>query len=715
MKIKNIKKKLLTKLLLTTLAISGCMIHQSLPVHAEDASNHTKKVNESNYDGGDIYASITDSGNANNNTLTVSNVDASNANQIDAALTYSGNANNNTTTINNVKSNGFIHGGYATGNGNAEYNIVNFNGGTVYHLHGGHASNGNALYNTVNFFDGTVTNVIGGGFTDYGSANYNTLNIYGGTINGTAYGGTYYGSSSNGDAIGNTLNIYGGAISGDVYGGWAPNGNANDNTINVYGSPNLSSATLHAGSANNKMSGNSLNIYTKNITAINIDGFQDLNFHFQNDLQNGDTILRLTDSNGTDLSNTTVNINASGGIDLHTGDTFTLLQNNNGIAVSNVTNSGTISEGISLDYGLTIPELNNTTSSSSGSSSNYMENNYEESLTKITAVVGELQSDGLKTQTKLLNNTVQAGVILAHTGEDRIVKWLPPEDDYKDIDIVDIDPHNEFRIFANSDFSSLKIKTGNGSFIRSRSGGMDLGFAKAVESASGNKLIFAPVFDYGAGNYNSYLPDGTHGHGDSNYYAGGFIFRKMNKKSGFYYEASARLGRARSNFFSNEFKAGNNRIDVSYSVSAPIYAGHIHIGQIYPINRENTFQVYGQYFHTHQGGMDTTLSSGEDYNFDSIDSGRMRAGVRLIRELPNKKNRFYSGLAYQYEFNGDAVGHYKDYSTSKSTMKGSSGMLELGWQVKPSKKSPWMLDLGTVGWIGYQKGITCQVKFKRAF
>ena len=42
-------------------------------------------------------------------------------------------------------------------------------------------------------------------------------------------------------------------------------------------------------------------------------------------------------------------------------------------------------------------------------------------------------------------------------------------------------------------------------------------------------------------------------------------------------------------------------------------------------------------------------------------------------------------------------------------------MLELGWQLKPSKKSHWMVDLGAVGWIGYQKGITCQAKIKKAF
>ena len=236
-----------------------------------------------------------------------------------------------------------------------------------------------------------------------------------------------------------------------------------------------------------------------------------------------------------------------------------------------------------------------------------------------------------------------------------------------------------------------------------------------VVSNGGNKLYFAPLFDYGAGNYNSYLSDGTHGHGTSNYYAGGFIFRKMNKKSGFYYEGSARLGRAHSNFASNDFKMGDLPIHLSYSVSAPIYAGHVHLGQIYSINRENTFQIYGQYFHTYQGGMDTHLSTGEDYEFNSINSGRFRAGCRLIRQTPNKKNRLYSGLAYQYEFNGDSSARYKGYSTRESSMKGSSGMIELGWQLKPTKESPLMVDLGVVGWIGYQKGVTCQVKFKKAF
>ena len=147
MEIKNfIKKKLIAKIMLLSVAVGGLFINQSLPAHAEDASNNTKTVNESNYDGDDIYAGVTSSGDASNNKLTVSDITSS-ANQIDAGLTSSGDSSNNVTNINNVNAPGaFIHGGYATGTGNAEHNTVNFNGGTVYHLHGGHASNGNALY-----------------------------------------------------------------------------------------------------------------------------------------------------------------------------------------------------------------------------------------------------------------------------------------------------------------------------------------------------------------------------------------------------------------------------------------------------------------------------------------------------------------------------------------------------------------------------------------
>ena len=48
-------------------------------------------------------------------------------------------------------------------------------------------------------------------------------------------------------------------------------------------------------------------------------------------------------------------------------------------------------------------------------------------------------------------------------------------------------------------------------------------------------------------------------------------------------------------------------------------------------------------------------------------------------------------------------------------MKGSSGLIELGWQVKPGKKSPMTIDVGVAGWVGKQRGITANVQANWTF
>ena len=91
-------------------------------------------------------------------------------------------------------------------------------------------------------------------------------------------------------------------------------------------------------------------------------------------------------------------------------------------------------------------------------------------------------------------------------------------------------------------------------------------------------------------------------------------------------------------------------------------------------------------------------------NFSSVDSHRVRLGARLTHTV-NERNKLYGGLAYQYEFDGDARATYNNGTSAPSpSVKGSSGMLELGWQVKPGGRMT--LDLGVIGWIGKQRGVT---------
>ena len=83
--------------------------------------------------------------------------------------------------------------------------------------------------------------------------------------------------------------------------------------------------------------------------------------------------------------------------------------------------------------------------------------------------------------------------------------------------------------------------------------------------------------------------------------------------------------------------------------------------------------------------------------------------------MKKRTQKFYSGIAYQYEYSNGTTGSYRGYSTESSNMRGSSAMIELGWQVKPTEQSPWMVDVGATGWVGHQKGFTVQAKLMKSF
>jgi outer membrane autotransporter protein len=139
-------------------------------------------------------------------------------------------------------------------------------------------------------------------------------------------------------------------------------------------------------------------------------------------------------------------------------------------------------------------------------------------------------------------------------------------------------------------------------------------------------------------------------------------------------------------------------------------AAHVGLGVVKTISAHNTLDGYLKYFYSHQGGDDVTMhgsvSGDEKWSFDSVNSHRLRLGARLTHKIDDG-NSVYGGLAYQYEFGGEARAHYNGGSTPSPSVKGSSGLLELGWQVKPG--GPVTIDLGVTGWIGKQRGISAQL------
>ncbi|MBR2214931.1 MAG: autotransporter outer membrane beta-barrel domain-containing protein [Selenomonadaceae bacterium] len=259
-----------------------------------------------------------------------------------------------------------------------------------------------------------------------------------------------------------------------------------------------------------------------------------------------------------------------------------------------------------------------------------------------------------------------------------------------------------FTPFFNLGYGSLTTDTGKGE-VKSDAWGADLGLAKTLDQSSG-KLAFAPIIDYGKSSFDSYAENGTFlGKGETEYLAGGFMARKT-LDNGFYYEGSLRYGRTQMQF--NDMNGAE-----TYDDSAPCWAAHITMGRNLKIGRRNNLHIYGMYHHAHQDGIDVP----DQGSFDAVDNGRFRVGARITR-YNKKRQAFYTGLAYQYEYTGAA-----DFNSTwggkveGDSNNGSSLMLELGWQVKPMKNSPWMVDVNCTGWVGMQRGITATAKLKKAF
>lgn len=644
------------------------------------------------------------------------------------------------TNVNNIS---YLHGGYAwNSNGSASHNTVNIYNSTIYHIHGGHigsgvanhntvnffsgtvsdltgagfAYSGEASYNTLNFFDGTLNRLTQGGYVEYnGTANYNKVNVHGGTINGQVAGG-YVGS---GKANYNEVNLYGGKIVGDVYGGWAPGGEAIGNEINIFGNDadglDLTQANLYAGEGST-VSGNKLNFYNSGITmrALNGEGFQYINFYMPDDYKK-DTILTLTGGQVTDLGDlSTVGFGFSPNSNIRSGDVINLIHNtgntislNDDVSVANFGADGTyhtkMSRGVSFDYDFDLAM------SSDG-----------HTLTGIVGSHGGLKEDDVAQIP--ISNPVPVFMI----SENPVINALhdmggPDFDEDIEGDRAE-SPENVrevhgFEIFAHSGYGHLKTKTGKNSFVRTNNGNYDLGFARSLDMKEGT-FVWAPIIEHSAGHYDAVLSDGRKGYGSAKYAAGGLIFRQINN-SGFYFEGSARFGRSENDFISDHFKdAKGNFVRATYHTSAPIFAGHVRIGKALRLNKNNLLDVYGIYAYARQGGMNTELSTGDPYEFSSVSSSRVRVGYRLTTRT-SKISRIYTGLAYQYESNSDAEAKTWDAEGAAWSLnagsKGSSGMLELGWQIKPNKSNPWLLDINATGWVGHQKGATAMAKIQKSF
>ena len=680
---------------------------------------------------------------------------------------YADNDNNSSAENNKVtisagsKVSGSIYGGYA--NHNANENKVSFSnvaevGESVL---GGYSLKADSKNNEVTIEGvGVVKAYVAGGVALAGISEGNKVNIAHSSVNVNVYGG--YGAK---DSIGNIISITdGSSVNKNVYGGYSFKGNSMDNTVtidnstvnkNVYGGYTESDGAISEKIQNNKVifnngakikgdvyggydklnkaniTNNTLEVVGKGNEAKSIQNFDKLNFFITKDLIANDTMLKVTDT--ALINNAEIKAGVELGTKLNENDKINLITAG-ALKAENIT-TGTLTDGlINIDKGIKVaigPDgnklvgvINGTTPPGGGGTTPPGGGGTTPpggggttppggggttppgggGTTPpggggTTPGAGSLYADA---DAKSPVETQSAALTMLNLGHDLLTTAS-----YENAALaVDGEEEGSVNPFITMSANNQKLDTG--SHVDLKAWNMNLGFAKKINNNSG-KLIIVPVIEYGRGSYDSYLDNGTHGDGDAHFWGAGLMAKQLND-DGLYYEGSLRAGRMSTDYQSAV--AGG----IKYDIDATYYAAHLGMGKVVQLNDKDTLDYYGKLFYTRQQCDKVTVGTGATYDFDATTSLRTRLGARYTHQL-SEKNAFYAGLAWQHEFDGESNAIVATTLGSASapapSMKGDTGIMELGWRVNNSDK--FELGLGVNGSVGKQKGVGFNLSLNFSF
>ena len=575
-----------------------------------------------------------------------------------------GDANNNQVITNNSQIS-IVCGGWGI-NANNNKVILNNGSNSTYYVIGGSSGTGedkpgDTNDNTVIINNSTVTNAFGG-WSQYGSANNNIVIIYNSVVDDD-----YYPFS--------------------VIGGYAPQGkSATGNTVKIIGKSNIENANIYGGRSDidniDVITDNTLTLDGWSGSTKSVQNFNSINFDNIN-WQNGRTVLTITEGADNDLANTEINLNSiAGGSKIAIGDTMTLIKSNKsvnlGIKKDNIKVKDNFFAGVAT-------EGTGTATVKDDGSVDF----------KVNTLKANSQIDLVAENRAVAAAFVNQGTDLISDSLDTISR-----DDNYGVKTFAAVHGNRSKYDVNSD-----IKINGWSVIA--------GVGNADKFDNGSEFSWGVFYENGSGNYrtfNEFNNEFFRGDGSLVYNGGGIAARYTNK-NGVYTEGSLRAGMLKSDM-DNALRDGAGNF-YSYESESAYYGAHIGVGKIISLSESSDLDVYGKFFHTYTEG-DSFKVANDEFEFDSINSDRLRIGARITSNKENKFNTYY-GLAYEYEFNGDADMTAQGLKAPTQSLQGSSVMAEVGFNYQPTPTSPWSFDLNMRGYTGERQGGSFNVQATYTF
>ena len=460
--------------------------------------------------------------------------------------------------------------------------------------------------------------------------------------------------------------------------------------------------------------GNTLKIIeTKGMTAGNIKGFDNFEFQLPDNMTANETLLTLTDTAGTSIDGATVavtkvvSLKGADGGEFQAGNKVYLLKNENGLSANNLTKKEVTGKtGVSLNYVLSIEED-------------------DTSLYLVRAAGSDSTDEG----TKAIAEGAAAGSALINAGADAVIAAVGSLGSFGSSQHASYssagsngrasageETFGNIFAFGYAQGSSLRHETGSSVNVSSVS--LLAGLGSGFKTGAGNLAVGA-FFEYGKGSYttNNSFDSRADIDGDGNaWYMGGGIMARMNfVETGpghFYVEGSAHMGSLHNEYDSNDLTDANGNV-AKFDMDSPYYSLHGGLGYVWNFAEGHDLDIYGKYIWSRVQGTDDTLTTSDKFEYDDMDSNRIRLGVRYSY-AGNARFSPYIGAAFEHEFSGSCDSRAFGHPVASPSFEGSSGMGELGLVMKPSEDLPLSVNLGVQGYVGQKQGISgnCLISYE---
>ncbi|MDR1037502.1 MAG: S8 family serine peptidase [Deltaproteobacteria bacterium] len=276
--------------------------------------------------------------------------------------------------------------------------------------------------------------------------------------------------------------------------------------------------------------------------------------------------------------------------------------------------------------------------------------------------------------------------------------------------------------FGPGAFGAISIgqsRYNSGSHVDMKSISLLAGFSWGMDTAPGH-LTLGVFFLYGTGDYDTYNSFGNYasvyGTGDVHHIGGGVLARMDFADTGqghFYNELSGNTGRVHNEYNNSDLLDPWGR-SAKYESSTAYYAYHLGVGYVWNISDKRDFEIFGKYFWTRQERDFLKLSTGDAVKFDDVNSSRLRLGGRFSCVV-NDYVTTYLGAAWEHEFDGKVSASANGFRINAPSLRGDTGIGELGLVFRPSPAFPLSFNLNVQGYTGKRGGFSGGFKIRLDF